>query len=50
MVSHWAVGWRGPDHPGIRAEAPDRLPECVVRTVTENCKTLKFRDSGFEES
>jgi hypothetical protein len=34
----------------IQAEAPDGVPENVVRTVTENCKTLKFRDSGFEES
>jgi hypothetical protein len=33
----------------IQAEAPDGVPENVARTVNENCKTLKFRDSGFEE-
>jgi hypothetical protein len=26
------------------------VPEKVVRTVTENCRTLKFQDHGFEES
>lgn len=26
------------------------VPEKVVRTVTENCRTLKFQDQGFEES
>jgi len=34
----------------ISAEVHDGVPEKVVRTVTENCRTLKFRDHGFEES
>jgi hypothetical protein len=25
-------------------------PDKVVRTVTENARTLKFKDQGFEES
>jgi hypothetical protein len=33
----------------IRAEVPDGVPESVVRTVTENCRTLKFKTHGFEE-
>ncbi len=33
----------------IQAEAPDGVPENTVRTVTENCRTLKFKDHGFEE-
>jgi hypothetical protein len=33
----------------IQAEAPDGVPDNVVRTVTENCKTLRFTTSGFEE-
>jgi hypothetical protein len=32
----------------IEAEIPDGAPEHVVRTVTENSRTLKFEDSGFE--
>ena len=32
----------------IEAEIPDGAPENVVRTVTENSRTLKFEDSGFE--
>ncbi len=32
----------------IQAEIPDGAPENVVRTVSENCRTLKFRDQGFE--
>jgi predicted AAA+ superfamily ATPase len=32
----------------IRAEVPDGVPDNVVRTVTENARTLKFRDHGFE--
>jgi len=34
----------------IRAEVPDGVPDKAVRTVTENCRTLKFRDHGFEEA
>lgn len=33
----------------IEAEIPEGLPENVIRTVTENCRTLKFKDYGFEE-
>ncbi len=32
----------------IRADVPGGVPENVVRTVTENARTLKFRDHGFE--
>ena len=34
----------------IEAEIPSGAPDNVVRTVTENCRTLKFDNSGFEES
>jgi hypothetical protein len=33
----------------IRAEIPDGAPDSVVRTVTENCRTLKFSTHGFEK-
>jgi predicted AAA+ superfamily ATPase len=33
----------------IHAERPAGFPDQVVRTVTENAKTLKFRTQGFEE-
>ena len=32
----------------VSAEIPDGAPEQVVRTVTENSKTLKFTSHGFE--
>lgn len=32
----------------IQAEIPNGAPENVVRTVTENCRTLKFTSQGFE--
>jgi hypothetical protein len=28
---------------------PGGAPDHVVRTVTENCRTLKFKTYGFEE-
>jgi hypothetical protein len=31
----------------IDASIPDGAPEQVVRTVTENCKSLKFKQQGF---
>jgi hypothetical protein len=34
----------------IRADIPEGAPDDVVRTVTENCRTLKFDTFGFEES
>tara|TARA_B100000949_G_C14051256_1_gene353660 strand:- start:82 stop:495 length:414 start_codon:yes stop_codon:yes gene_type:complete len=33
----------------IEADIPDGAPDQVVRTVTENSRTLKFEVSGFEE-
>jgi hypothetical protein len=33
----------------IEAEIPKGVPEHVVRTVTENSRTLKFSSQGFEE-
>nr|WP_245395605.1 DUF499 domain-containing protein [Anthocerotibacter panamensis] len=32
----------------IEAELPDNTPDNVVRTVTENARTLKFTSQGFE--
>jgi hypothetical protein len=32
----------------VSANIPDGVPENVVRTVTENARTLKFEQSGFE--
>jgi predicted AAA+ superfamily ATPase len=32
----------------IEAEMPSGAPDQVVRTVTENCRTLKFTSQGFE--
>lgn len=32
----------------IRATVPDGVPENIVRTITENCRTLKFTTQGFE--
>jgi hypothetical protein len=34
----------------IDAEMPSGAPDSVVRTVTENCRTLKFENQGFEET
>jgi predicted AAA+ superfamily ATPase len=33
----------------IDAEIPSGAPDNVVRTVTENCRTLKFENHGFDE-
>ncbi|MBF2079092.1 MAG: AAA+ family ATPase, partial [Synechococcales cyanobacterium T60_A2020_003] len=33
----------------IEAEIPDGVPDDVVRTVTENCRTLKFKSQSFEQ-
>ncbi len=33
----------------IQAWFPGGMPDQVVRTVTENARTLKFKSSGFEE-
>ena len=34
----------------IEAFLPEGAPDDVVRTVMENCQTLKFDSKGFEES
>jgi hypothetical protein len=33
----------------IEAEVPADTPDNVVRTVTENSRTLKFTSHGFEQ-
>jgi predicted AAA+ superfamily ATPase len=33
----------------IEAAVPSGAPDKIVRTVTENCRTLKFSDHGFEK-
>lgn len=33
----------------IHAELPDGAGDKLVRDVTENCRTLKFTEYGFEE-
>jgi hypothetical protein len=33
----------------IEAEVPKGIPDQAVRTVLENCRTLRFRSHGFEE-
>ncbi|MCI0528210.1 MAG: hypothetical protein L0Y56_12295, partial [Nitrospira sp.] len=33
----------------IHVEIPDGTPDYIVRTVTENCRTLRFKTFGFEE-
>lgn len=32
----------------VQADVPNGVPENVVRTVTENCRTMKFNSQGFE--
>lgn len=34
----------------IHAEIPDGTPDHIVRTVTENCRTVRFKTHGFEET
>jgi hypothetical protein len=34
----------------VQVELPERASEKLVRDVTENCRTLKFVDFGFEET
>lgn len=33
----------------VNAQIPNGVPENVVRTVLENCKTLKFKSNDFEQ-
>ena len=32
----------------VSLEAPSGLPQQTVRTVSENCRTLKVKDFGFD--
>ncbi len=52
VISHLAglVGSRVSVTLEVQADVQEGVPEKVVRTVTENCRTLKFQDQGFEES
>jgi hypothetical protein len=34
----------------VHADLPDGASEKLVRDVTENCRTLKFNNYGFEET
>lgn len=34
----------------IEADIPAGVPDHVVRTVTENARTLRFKSQGFEQS
>ncbi len=51
VISHLAglVGAKVSVTLDIEAEIPDGAPDHVVRTVTENSRTLKFTSHGFEE-
>jgi len=33
----------------VEAESANGFTQQTVRTISENCKTLRVRDSGFEE-
>jgi hypothetical protein len=33
----------------VKVDVPDGIPDNVVRSVTENYITLKFKSHGFEE-
>jgi len=44
------VGSRVEGRLEIHADVPDGTPDNVVRTVTENCRTLKFDGHGFEHT
>ncbi len=52
VISHLAglVGAKVTITIEIQAEMPSGAPEQVVRTVTENSRTLKFTNHGFERS
>lgn len=36
--------------PEVSVNAPEGIPTSTVRTVSENCRTLKIQDFGFEDS
>ena len=50
MISHLVglVGASVTVNLEIEAEMPDGAPDNVVRTVTENSRTLRFTSQGFE--
>ena len=33
----------------VSVNAPGGIPSSTVRTVSENCRTLKIQDFGFED-
>jgi translation initiation factor 2 alpha subunit (eIF-2alpha) len=33
----------------VQVQAPNGIPSTTVRTVSENCKTLKVDDFGFDD-
>ena len=33
----------------VEVTAPDGIPSTTVRTVSENCRTLKVTDFGFDD-
>jgi hypothetical protein len=33
----------------LHVNVPDGIPENVIRTVTENCRVLKFTSQEFEQ-
>jgi len=51
IVSHLAglVGTEVKITLEIAVEVQDGVPENVLRTISENCNTLKFKTHGFEE-
>ena len=51
VISHLAglVGARVTVTLEIEAEMPEGSPDTVVRTVTENGRTLRFTSQGFEK-
>ena len=51
VISHLSglVGARVTVNLEIHAEVPSGAPDHVVRTVTENSRTLKFTNQGFEK-
>ena len=48
----WAADWGAKNNVEvtieIQATVPDGYPEKTVRTISENCRTLKFTQQGFE--
>lgn len=51
VISHLAIvdGARVDVSLEVTAEAPGGMPQTTVRTVSENCQTLKVKEFGFDE-